>query len=88
MMRILYSNLFKKKVAGLSPEVKKTLKAKLERLVENPQHPSLRSKKIQGTDGIFEVSVTMGIRLTFQYMDDGAILLRNIGEHDKTLKKP
>ena len=29
----------------------------------------------------------MGIRMTWQYTDDG-VLLRNIGEHDKTFKNP
>lgn len=29
----------------------------------------------------------MGIRMTWQYTDDG-ILLRNIGKHDKTLNNP
>jgi mRNA-degrading endonuclease YafQ of YafQ-DinJ toxin-antitoxin module len=88
MISIQYSTLFKKKVQGLTPEVKKSLRAKLELLIENPQHPSLRTKKIQGAEGIFEASITMAVRLTFQYMEDGAILLRNIGEHDKTLKNP
>ncbi|ERM92946.1 hypothetical protein O163_02630 [Caldanaerobacter subterraneus subsp. yonseiensis KB-1] len=44
-------------------------------------------KKIQGTENIFEASITMNIRMTWQYCKDG-ILLRNIGEHDKTLKNP
>lgn len=33
------------------------------------------------------MTITMGIRMTWEFIDDG-ILLRNIGEHDKTLKKP
>ena len=53
----------------------------------NPQHPSLRTKKIQGTDEIFEASITMGIRVTFQYIKPDTIYLRNVGEHNKTLKR-
>ena len=53
----------------------------------NPQHPSLRTKKIQGTDEIFEASITMGIRVTFQYIKPDTIYLRNVGEHDLTLKR-
>ncbi len=30
------------------------------------------------------MTITMDIRATWQYIDDG-ILLRNIGKHDKTL---
>ena len=54
---------------------------------ENPQHPSLRTKKVQGTDHIFEASVNMAIRVTFEYIQPNAIYLRNIGEHDATLKR-
>lgn len=46
-------------------------------MLVNPRHPSLRSKKIQGTDNIFEASVNMDIRITWQYISDG-ILLRNL----------
>ena len=53
----------------------------------NTQHPSLRTKKIQGTDEIFEASITMGIRVTFQYIKPDTIYLRNVGEHDLTLKR-
>lgn len=53
----------------------------------NPQHSSLRTKKIQGTDEIFEASITMGIRVTFQYIKPNTIYLRNVGEHDITLKR-
>lgn len=86
-MNIYYSELFADKVKQLSIEVKRALKKKLELMMENPRHPSLRTKKIQGQDNIFEASVTMDIRITWQYTGDG-ILLRNIGEHDKTLKNP
>ena len=86
-MVIEYSDSFHEGVRWLSPETKKQLKKKLELMVENPRHPSLRSKKIQGIDGIFEVSVNMDIRMTWQYTEDG-ILLRKIGEHDKTLSNP
>lgn len=46
-----------------------------------------RTNKIRGQDNIFEASITMDIRMTWQYTEDG-ILLRNIGKHDKTLKNP
>ena len=86
-MNIYYSELFAEKVKQLPTEVKRILKKKLELMLENPRHPSLRTKKIRGQDNIFEASVTMDIRITWQYTGDG-ILLRNIGEHDKTLKNP
>jgi len=53
----------------------------LQLIEENPQHPSLRTKKIQGTDGIFEASINMAIRVTFHYEKSNTIYLRNVGEH-------
>ncbi|OAA91022.1 hypothetical protein CLCOS_06570 [Clostridium coskatii] len=47
-------------------------------------HPSLRIKRIQDIINIFEMIITMDVRETWQYIEDG-ILLRNIGKHDKTL---
>ena len=86
-MNVHYTELFQEKVKQLPVEVKRALRSKLELMVENPRHPSLRVKKIQGQTGIFEASITMSVRMTWQYSEDG-ILLRNIGEHDQTLKKP
>jgi len=85
-MKIIYSENFKKNVEKLPIEVKQQLKRKLEIMLENPRHPSLRVKKLKGRkDGIFEASINMDIRITWEYINDG-ILLRNIGEHDETLK--
>ena len=86
-MKYYYSNLFKQKTKLLEENAKKALKSKLELMEENPKHPSLRTKKIKGTKDIYEASITMNYRMTWQYYKDG-ILLRNIGEHDKTLKNP
>jgi mRNA interferase RelE/StbE len=86
-MKYYYSDLFKEKIQLLDQNVKKALKNKLELMDQNVKHPSLRTKKIKGSSNIFEASHTIGYRMTWQYYKDG-IFLRNIGEHDKTLKKP
>lgn len=87
IMKIYYSQLFAQKVMAQDEKVKKILRRKLKLLIENPKHPSLRVKKIQGQKDIFEASITMSIRITWQYYNDG-LLLRNLGEHDKTLGNP
>ena len=56
-------------------------------IADEPRHPSLRVKKIQGTTDIFEASVNMAIRVTFQFIKPETIYLRNIGEYDMTLKR-
>lgn len=66
-------------------QVEKTLDALLR---YPPPHPSLRMKHIQGTDGLFECSVNMDIRITFEFAAPDTILLRNIDRHDDALKQP
>jgi len=61
-----------------SDQVEKFLK----HVEDNPQHPSLRTKKIQGTDAIYEASINMAIRVTFHYVKPNTIYLRNVGEHN------
>lgn len=86
-MIFIRSDRFKNNYAKLNDEIKKKVKAKLKLMSENPMHPSLRTKRIQGTENIFEASVNMSNRMTWQYVE-GGVLLRNIGEHDETLKNP
>jgi mRNA interferase RelE/StbE len=86
-LNIYFSDLFLDSVKRLPIDVKKALKKKLDLLADNPKHPSLRTKKIKGSGGIFEASINMDIRMTWEFYEDG-ILLRNIGKHDKTLSNP
>lgn len=51
-------------------------------LSENLSHPSLRAKKVRSATDIWEASVTMSRRMTFQYAADGAIILRNCNGHE------
>ena len=57
--QLIYTKNFKKHFAKLNSIEKKQVKNKLEILIENPSHPSLRSKKIQGIEGVFESSVKL-----------------------------
>lgn len=64
---------FQKHFKGLTVQEKKQLKNKLELLAENPSHPSLRTKRIQGTTDLFECSVNMDIRIIWYYEGDKMI---------------
>ena len=86
-MEILFTNQFKKDYKRLSPQIQKNVKEKIPLLENNPMHPTLRTKKIKGSKYVFECSVNMGIRITWQYQNQD-ILLRAVGEHDLTLKHP
>ena len=89
-MRIDYTDRFKRKYKKLPQNIKDDFREQLQRFIANnvpPYHPSLRIKKIQGTENVFELTVNMAIRMTFEFIEEG-ILIRNIGFHDITLKKP
>ena len=50
-----FTSRFQKHFQNLTAQEKKRLKNKLEFLAENPSHPSLRTKRIQGTADLFEI---------------------------------
>jgi mRNA interferase RelE/StbE len=78
----VFTEKFKKHFAKLDNAEKKQLKNKLELLSNNPMHPSLRTKRIQGTADLFECSVNMDIRVIWFYEGDTLIILLDIGHHD------
>ncbi|HHV16387.1 MAG TPA: type II toxin-antitoxin system mRNA interferase toxin, RelE/StbE family [Gelria sp.] len=80
--RITYTERFKKHYKKLHHNEKKQIKRKVEMLAENPKHPSLRCKRIQGTNNLFECSVNMDIRIIWFYEDDKLIMLVDVGHHD------
>jgi len=86
-MRILTTRRYEKAFERLPKEIQDLADKKIALLVKNPRHPSLRVKKIGGTKGIWESSITMNYRVTFEILE-GEYLLRNIGSHDPTLGRP
>lgn len=77
---------FEKNFKALTAQEKKQVQNKLRLLAENPLHPSLHVKRIQGSAGLFECSVNMDIRIIWRLEGDVLILLLDIGHHD-ILKK-
>jgi addiction module RelE/StbE family toxin len=80
--RIATTPRFDKNLQKLNQNEKALLAKKLNLLVEDPWHPSLRSKRIRGTDGLFECSVNMDVRIIWRYEGNTIILLLDIGHHD------
>ena len=85
-MQIERANRFKKAFKSLPKEIQQKALEQIQRLVENPAHPSLRLKKIKGTERVWEISVTMNYRITLEILP-GCYLLRNIGPH-KVIDNP
>jgi len=77
-----YSEKFKKHYRKLSATEKKQVTGKLVLLTNNPTHPSLRTKRIQGTNRLFESSANMDVRIIWYYEGDKLIALVDVGHHD------
>lgn len=80
--QITYTERFQKHFKKLTEQEKKQLQTKLQLLAENPLHPSLRTKRIQGTSDLFECSVNMDIRIIWFYEGEKLIILVDVGHHD------
>lgn len=77
-----FIRLYRKLPVELQSRVKKSL----ELLQSDPSHPSLRHRKMAGQFDIYEVSVSMHYRITYQKVGDTAYL-RKVGTHD-ILRQP
>lgn len=80
--KITYSKNFLKHYKKLSNAEKNQFKNKLKIFIENPTHPSLRTKKIKCLDNTWESSINMDIRIIWFYQDAELIFLIDIGHHD------
>jgi mRNA-degrading endonuclease RelE of RelBE toxin-antitoxin system len=86
-MRLLYTDRFRRAYVGLADREAELVAKALRLLAEDLRHPSLRVKKMQGTDRIWEARASRSLRVTFEIQED-RVLLRNVGAHDATLKNP
>lgn len=84
-MKIRRTNSFLKDYKKLPEEIKPRVDKNLALLFENPRHPSLRLKKLKGTDK-FEIRISKGYRLTLRYQDQ-ILELRRVGTHDLLRKE-
>ena len=85
MYKLKYTKVFEKDLKKMSASEQKAVAQKLKILSENPFYPSLRTKKVQGFDDIFEMSVNMDIRILWRYENGVIILLIDIGHHKDIL---
>jgi mRNA-degrading endonuclease RelE of RelBE toxin-antitoxin system len=88
MPEIELTESFHKWYAKLPDNIKKKTRKALRLLAENPRHPSLRSKPIEGAMGIFEARVDQKYRLTFERLPGNVLRIRVVGKHDEALKNP
>ena len=72
---------FKRDFQSLPDPIRRRTEKQLTLLLQNPRHPSLRIKKLEGTSDIWEGRITRKYRFTFQMLEDRCIL-RRVGSHD------
>jgi mRNA interferase RelE/StbE len=78
---------FKRAAKKLSSQDRERLAKALILHEADPSHPSLGIKRMEGTRRIWEGRASDSVRFTFEKID-GGILLRHVGPHDPTLKRP
>ncbi|MBI5038614.1 MAG: hypothetical protein HZC13_02440 [Nitrospirae bacterium] len=86
-MKIKAYARFKNCYEKLSSDIQRKADRQIKILSEDFQHPSLHTKKIKGTQGIWEARIDIHYRISFEIIGD-TIFLRVIGNHDEVLKKP
>ena len=86
-MEILFTEQFEQAYQKLTNAEKRSVRKALTLLSDNPNHPSLRVKKLEGGKNIWEARPSRRLRMTFE-MAGEIIFMRNVGEHDKVLKRP
>ena len=72
---------FKRAAKKLTTEDRDRLDKALLRYEQDPLHPSLGVKRVQGTKGVWEARASDALRSTFEKIE-GGMLLRNVGRHD------
>lgn len=84
-MTIQFSVGFKRQYKKLSKIHQKKFDKQLSYLMKNPQHPSLRSRKMGGSEK-FEARLDSHFRFTY-LIEANEIWLLSIGPHDEGLGK-
>jgi mRNA-degrading endonuclease RelE of RelBE toxin-antitoxin system len=69
-MTVRFTERADKDYAALSVNVRKAFGKQLAFLLENPRHPSLRAKKLEGHDELWQARVNRGWRFYFKIEDD------------------
>ena len=82
--QLVRTEKFKKQFKKFSAPERKQIANKLVLLSQNPNHPSLRTKPVQGVHKIklYESSMNMDLRVLWFYEGSQIIILSEVGHHD------
>ena len=79
-MRYVRTETFKKAAAKLPREIQEKASKAFLLFRDNPRHPSLGVKRIQGFHDVWEGRIDVNYRFTFHY-DGDTCVFRNIGPY-------
>ncbi len=86
-MEIVFTEQFDDAYEKLTQSEKLVVRKALGLLGDNLRHPGLHARKMEGRHGIWEARPSKRLRMTFE-IEGETIVMRNVGEHDRVLKKP
>jgi addiction module RelE/StbE family toxin len=84
-VKVSFTKPFKRDYKGLPENIQYQADKQIIQLMENPKHPFLNIKKMEGHKSVWEARISKGYRMTFQIAGD-VYILRRIGTHS-ILKK-
>ena len=85
-MKFITTESFEKAYSRMSNRHAKAVDKALRMMQDNLRYPSLRVRRVLGTKDIWEARAGLAIRITFKYLDEDTIQLRNIGTHDQVFR--
>jgi len=88
MPEIEIAESFIKCLSCLPVEIQNKVRKALKLLGENPRHPSLQAKPIEGAPGVYEARVDYKYRMTYERLPGDVLRLRVVGKHDEAIKNP
>jgi addiction module RelE/StbE family toxin len=80
-LKIIWTPPFERDFRGLPQDVQARAERVFALLLDNPRHPSLQAKRMQGVKDLWEVRVSLSYRITYQ-LEGERVVLRRIGTHD------
>lgn len=83
MRKYVFTAQFEKSYSNLPDEIAELFEKKFPLFLKDISHPSFRTKKMEGFRNpyIWEASLTMNYRFTFEVDKESKIIFRNIGTH-------
>lgn len=85
-MKFIFSPEFKKGYKKLPGNIKKKTDKQLRLLEKDFRYSSLRAKKMQGFENVWEARVTLNYRMCFSPTKE-TIFVLSVGPHDRGLGK-